>query len=91
MRQANGHGANMSWHADLALQRVRGHLQLEGPLLPILHALHDESGSIDESAEPMITRAKVHGFVTFYHDFRRAPAGRPVLSRRIEPLVVAAE
>ena len=26
-----------------------------------------------------ITRAEVHGVVTFYHDFRRAPAGRHVL------------
>ena len=39
----------------------------------------------DEAAEPLIaealniTRAEVHGVVTFYHDFRRAPAGRHVL------------
>ena len=54
-------------------------------MLPILHALQEEFGYIDEAAEPLIaqalniTRAEVHGVVTFYHDFRRAPAGRHVL------------
>jgi formate dehydrogenase subunit gamma len=57
----------------------------EGPLLPILHALQDEFGYIDQAAEPLIaealniSRAEVHGVVTFYHDFRRQPAGRHVL------------
>jgi formate dehydrogenase subunit gamma len=42
-------------------------------------------GYIDEAAEPLIaaalnrSRAEIHGVVTFYHDFRRAPAGRHVL------------
>ena len=54
-------------------------------MLPILHALQEEFGYIDEAAEPLIadalniTRAEVHGVVTFYHDFRRQPAGRHVL------------
>ena len=54
-------------------------------MLPILHALQEEFGYIDEAAEPLIadalniTRAEVHGVVTFYHDFRRRPAGRHVL------------
>jgi len=54
-------------------------------LLPILHALQEEFGYIDEAAEPVIaeelniTRAEVHGVISFYHDFRRAPAGRHVL------------
>jgi formate dehydrogenase subunit gamma len=85
MRQANGHAAKIPWDADLALQRIRECLHLEGPLLPILHALHEQFGYIDEQAEPLIanalnvSRAEVHGVVTFYHDFRRQPAGRHVL------------
>lgn len=73
------------WDKELALSRIREFLDLEGPLLPILHALQDEFGYIDQAAEPLIadvlnlTRAEVHGVVTFYHDFRHAPAGRHVL------------
>src|SRR6516165_638875 len=75
----------VAWNAELALERIRGCLDREGPLLPILHALQEEFGYIDEAAEPLIaealniTRAEVHGVITFYHDFRRAPAGRHVL------------
>ena len=75
----------IAWNTEVALERIRGCLHLEGPLLPILHALQEEFGYIDEAAEPVIaealniTRAEVHGVVTFYHDFRRAPAGRHVL------------
>jgi len=74
-----------AWDKELALLRIREHVDREGPLLPILHALQEEFGYIDEAAEPLIaealnlTRAEVHGVVTFYHDFRRAPAGRHVL------------
>lgn len=73
------------WDEDVALRRIRECLDREGPLLPILHALMDEFGYIDQAAEPLIaevlniTRAEVHGVVTFYHDFRHAPAGRHVL------------
>jgi len=69
----------------VALRLIREHLDREGPLLPILHALQEEFGCIDAAAEPLIaevlniTRAEVHGVVTFYHDFRREPAGRHVL------------
>jgi len=73
------------WDRDVALARIGEHLNREGPLLPILHALQEEFGYIDAAAEPLIaealniTRAEVHGVVTFYHDFRREPAGRHVL------------
>jgi formate dehydrogenase subunit gamma len=58
---------------------------LDGPLLPILHAVNDRLGHVDDRAIPVIadvlnlSRAEVHGVVSFYHDFRRAPAGRHVL------------
>lgn len=59
--------------------------QLEGPLLPILHKLQQEFGYIPESAKQVLakalnlSRAEVHGVVTFYHDFRDHPAGRHTL------------
>ena len=67
------------------MERIRECLDREGPLLPILHALQDEFGYVPQAAVPMIaealnlSRAEVHGVVTFYHDFRREPAGRHVL------------
>ena len=56
-----------------------------GSLLPILHDIQDALGYIPEEALPVIgralnlSRAEVHGVVTFYHDFRRAPPGRHVV------------
>ncbi|MCY1665715.1 formate dehydrogenase subunit gamma [Rhizobium sp. SL86] len=58
---------------------------LEGPMLPILHKVQEEFGYIPESAKQIIaealnlSRAEVHGVVTFYHDFRDHPAGRHTL------------
>ena len=58
---------------------------LEGPLLPILHEVQDEFGYVPQEALPVIadalnlSRAEVHGVVTFYHDYRDHPAGRHVL------------
>jgi formate dehydrogenase subunit gamma len=57
----------------------------EGPLLPILHDLQGEFGYVPQEALPLIaqalniSRAEVHGVVTFYHDYRDHPAGRHVL------------
>jgi formate dehydrogenase subunit gamma len=74
-----------AWNPEAAQQRIREQLHLDGALLPILHALQEEFGYIDEAAEPLIaaalnrSRAEIHGVITFYHDFRRAPAGRHVL------------
>jgi formate dehydrogenase subunit gamma len=58
---------------------------LEGPLLPILHEVQDEFGYVPQEALPVIahelnlSRAEVHGVMTFYHDYRSDPAGRHVL------------
>ncbi|GAA3091663.1 formate dehydrogenase subunit gamma [Rhizobium viscosum] len=58
---------------------------LEGPLLPILHEVQDQFGYVPQEALPVIadelnlSRAEVHGVVTFYHDYRDHPAGRHVL------------
>jgi len=58
---------------------------LPGATLPILHALQDRFGYVDTAAVPLIadalnlSRAEIHGVVTFYHHFRQAPAGAHVV------------
>ena len=58
---------------------------MEGPLLPMLHALQDTWGFVPQAAVPVLAdilnlgRAEVHGVISFYHDFRSQPAGRHVL------------
>jgi formate dehydrogenase subunit gamma len=77
--------SNGSWNADEAAAIITREQHREGALLPILHALQNAFGYVPEAAVPMIaealnlSRAEVHGVVTFYHDFRREPAGRHVL------------
>lgn len=64
---------------------VADHAGTEGPLLPILHAVQAAYGHVPRDALPVIadrlnlSRAEVHGVVTFYHDFRSEPAGRHVV------------
>ncbi len=73
------------WNAKIAGERIDALRHLEGPLLPILHDLQSVFGCIPEEAEPLIadklniTRAEVHGVVTFYHDFHRHPVGSHVV------------
>lgn len=64
---------------------VDGMKGMEGPLLPILHEVQEEFGYVPQEALPVIarglnlSRAEVYGVVSFYHDYRREPAGRHVL------------
>ena len=57
-----------------------------GPLLEVLHAIQSALGFIPPAAVPVvaeelnISRAEVHGVVTFYHYFRRSRAGRHTVS-----------
>ena len=73
------------WKPARASEIVARLKHLEGATLPILHALQETFGCVPEEAVPLIaealnlSRAEVHGTVTFYHDFRKAPAGRRVL------------
>lgn len=54
-------------------------------LLPLLHMVQEEAGHIDDAMVPVIakalnlSRADVHGVITFYPDFRRVPPGRHVV------------
>ncbi len=85
---------------------IADHAHREGPLLPILHEAQAAFGCIDRDAEAAIalalnlSRAEVHGVVSFYHDFRSMPDPRPVVqlcraeacqARGVERLVAAAE
>ena len=74
-----------AWDADAARHIIESRRLEPGAMLPILHELQDEFGYVDQSALPVIadvlnvSRAEVHGVVTFYHDFRMQPAGRRVI------------
>ena len=74
-----------SWEPSRAAAIVADHAGLQGAALPMLHALQEEFGYVDDAAVPLIaealnlSRAEIVGTISFYHDFRRAPAGRHVL------------
>src|SRR6202000_1234611 len=76
---------NEPWEAGRAAEIIGEHAHLEGPTLVMLHALQEAFGYVPEAAIPMIatalnlSRAEVYGVFTFYHDFRKEPAGRHVL------------
>ena len=65
--------------ADAVSSAVAAHRGEPGPLLEILHSLQDDLGWIPPAAigklahELNLSRAEVHGVVTFYHDFRDTP------------------
>jgi len=71
--------------SDRIAEILEAHKGLEGPLLPILHAIQGAFGYVPDAAVPQIaaaltlSKAEVHGVISFYHDFRSAPAGRHVL------------
>lgn len=73
------------WNEQRAAAIIAAHHTDEGPTLPILHALQEAFGYIPEAAVRMVattlnvTRAEMHGVVTFYHDFRKEPPGAHVL------------
>ncbi len=54
-------------------------------LLPVLHHIQDALGFVPPALVPEIgaalslSRAEVHGVLTYYHHFRGAPAGRHVV------------
>ncbi len=57
------------------------HRGMEGPLLPILHAVQESFGHVPEAALPIIaadlniSKAEAHGVMSFYNDFLARPAG----------------
>lgn len=91
--------------ADRLDEIIASHSRREGPLLPILHDVQAEFGHVSDEAKRRIakalnlSRAEVHGVVSFYHDFKDEPAHKPVLklcraeackARGVEALVAGA-
>lgn len=74
-----------AWNEAEASGIINELKHLEGATLPILHALQENFGYVDKSAVPMIadalnmSKAEIFGAITFYHDFREAPAGKRVV------------
>jgi formate dehydrogenase subunit gamma len=73
------------WSEARGAEIIAAHVGQDGAALPILHALQAAFGCVPAAAVPMIaqalnlTRAEVHGIVSFYHEFRSHPPGRHVL------------
>ncbi len=73
------------WNPAQAEAIIAAGQDVPGALLPLLHDLQATFGCIPEAAVPLLadalnlSRAEVHGVVSFYHDFRRTPPGRHVL------------
>ena len=74
-----------AWSSERAKEIIEAHRRLDGAVLPILHALQHEFGYVDQQAVPLIaaalnlSRAEVHGVVSFYHDFRETAPGNHIL------------
>ncbi|RJF87906.1 formate dehydrogenase subunit gamma [Oleomonas cavernae] len=72
-------------NAERIAEVIEHYAHMEGAALPMLHGLQERFGHVPEAAVPMVaealnrSRAEIHGVVTFYHDFREAPAGRHVV------------
>lgn len=67
------------------LEAVQDHRQSQGALLPILHAIQDRLGWVPPRAVPLIafelnlSRAEVHGVLSFYHYYRHTKPGKQVV------------
>ena len=71
--------------ANRTAEIIAPYATLEGPAMPMLHAIQAGFGYAPDASVPVGAtalnrpRAAVHGRVSFNHDFRREPAGRTVL------------
>lgn len=74
--------AQPAWDRDKVLGIITALKAMPGALMPILHGIQDEIGYVPEEAVPLmadalnLSRAEVHGTLTFYHHFRTTPPGR---------------
>ena len=80
-----------AWDRERALALVRERLGMPGAMIPILHALQDEFGYIDNAAialvahELNLSQAEWSAWCTSTTDFREAPPGRHVRSSSAAP------
>jgi formate dehydrogenase subunit gamma len=74
--------AEHEWDRERLLEFIRLNKDKPGALLPILHGIQDALGYIPPNSVPLIaeelnlSRAEVHGVISFYHYFRDAPPGK---------------
>lgn len=79
------HPGPFSARVTAVVDILERHQGKDGALLPVLHDVQAAFGHVPSEVLPQIAAAlglsvaEVHGVVTFYHDFRQAPAGRHVL------------
>lgn len=70
---------------EIVAAATAGHRGRVGPLLPVLHEIQERLGFVPPDAVPMIaaalnlSRAEVHGVLSFYHDFRSEPPGEHIV------------
>ena len=71
-----------SWDVTTVQDVIKACKSMPGAMLPILHGIQDAVGYIPSDAVAMIadglnvSRAEVHGVITYYHHFRQEPAGK---------------
>ena len=76
---------HIPWSPEKAVEVIASKADMDGALMPVLHALNETFGHVPDEAVPLIagalnlSRADVHGTLTFYHDFRRSPAPKHVV------------
>lgn len=64
---------------------IDAHRDQAGALLPMLHAIQNQLGYVPAEATPLLakslnlSRAEVHGVISFYHHFRTTPPGKHTL------------
>jgi formate dehydrogenase subunit gamma len=74
-----------AWSDARGRQLIAPHSAAAGGLLPALHDVQAAFGHVPDEAVRLLadqfnlSRAEVFGVVSFYHDFRRQPAGRHVI------------
>jgi formate dehydrogenase subunit gamma len=71
--------------SEVIREAIEAHRERPGALLPLLHHVQDRLGYVPDEGVPEIaralnvSRAEVHGALSFYHHFRRSPPGRHVI------------
>jgi formate dehydrogenase subunit gamma len=70
---------------EIVQSAVESHHGKVGALLPVLHSIQDKLGFISPeavsfiAAEMSLSRAEIHGVMSFYHDFRSEPPGEHIV------------
>ena len=85
MDARNSTNGDPGWDARVIDEIIAGLADKPGALMPVLHAVQDRVGYIPPAAVPAIarglnlSRAEVHGVISFYHDFRTERPGRKII------------